>query len=114
MAAKPPLPDKNPESGPGLSKGVLWLILLALLIWNLLTFLPRTRPEVNIPYTAFLAQVRAGNVKDVRIRGAAISGTFGAPVVWPPEKKPGPAPAATPSTTRPPGAAASASPPAPT
>ncbi|MGE5345084.1 MAG: ATP-dependent zinc metalloprotease FtsH, partial [Acidithiobacillales bacterium] len=40
--------------------------------------------------------------------------TFGAPVVWPPEKKPGPAPAATPSTTRPPGAAASASPPAPT
>jgi cell division protease FtsH len=109
MAAKPPLSSRNPELRPGLSKGVLWLIFLALLVWNLLTFLPRARPEVNIPYTAFLSQVKAGNVKDVRIRGAQISGSFAAPVLWPPEKKPSPAPATTPSTTPPSRATASAS-----
>jgi cell division protease FtsH len=114
MAARPPVPDRNPKPPPGLPRVVIWLIFLALLVWNLLTLLPRSRPEVNIPYTAFLAQVRAGNVKDVRIRGAQISGRFAAPVVWPLEKRSAPAPAATGSASAPPRTTASASPPVPT
>jgi cell division protease FtsH len=109
MAAKLPVPEEKPELHPALPRGVLWLIFLALVVWNLLTFLPRTRPEVNLPYTAFLGQVKAGNVKDVRIRGAGISGTFNAPVLWPPERKAAPAPSGTPSASPSPAATAAAS-----
>jgi cell division protease FtsH len=76
----------------------MWLILLGLLAWNLITFLPRARPEVELPYTAFIAQVKAGNVVDVEIRGPKITGTLRAPLLWPPAKTtPTPAPSTTPS-----------------
>jgi hypothetical protein len=39
-----------------------WLFIIGLMVWNVWALLPATRPEVNIPYTAFLAQVRADNV----------------------------------------------------
>ena len=71
-----------------------WLVLLALLVWNAVTFLPAPRPEVNIPYTTLLAQVRAGNVAKVRIVGDAISGSFVKPLQWPqptPDTTPSPA-----------------------
>src|SRR4029453_11356059 len=60
-----------------------WLILLALLVWNAVTFFPTPRPEVSIPYTTLLAQVRAGNVAKVWVVGAAISGSFVKPLQWP-------------------------------
>jgi len=89
----------------------MWLILLGLLVWNLTTFFPRPHPEVELPYTALIAQVTAGNVKDVQIRGAAITGTLGTPLVWPPAKSaPSPAPSTTPSAA----ALASPAPAAPT
>jgi len=71
-----------------------WLVLLALLVWNAVTFLPAPRPEVNIPYTTLLAQVRGGNVAKVRIVGDAISGSFVKPLQWPqptPDTTPSPA-----------------------
>ena len=61
-----------------------WIVLIALLIWNIMTFWPRTHPrEVDIPYTAFLAQVRTDNVAKVRISGDKIIGSFVKPFLWP-------------------------------
>lgn len=72
----------------------MWLVLLGLLLWNLVTFLPRARPEVELPYAAFIAQVKASNVTEVEIRGPRITGALRAPLLWPPAKVvPTPAPA---------------------
>jgi cell division protease FtsH len=117
LATKPPVPDKPPASPGRPSIGLMWLILLGLLLWNLMTFLPRTRPEVALPYTAFVGQVKAGNVSEVEIRGPKITGKLRTPLLWPPAKAaPAPAPPAkaapapAPSTTPPAAAAASPAP----
>jgi len=60
-----------------------WLILLAMLVWNLLSFWPKAQPEISIPYSTFLTQVRAGNVASVRITGDKITGTFVSRISWP-------------------------------
>jgi len=62
---------------------VWWVALLILLIWSILGLLPSSRPEVTIPYTTFLAQVRAGNVASVTINGSQITGRFVQPFVPP-------------------------------
>jgi cell division protease FtsH len=102
MASKPPLPDKPPAGQRRPSLGLMWLILFGLLIWNLLALLPKARPEVQLPYTAFIAQVKAGNVTEVEIRGAGITGSLGSPLLWPPTKAtatPAPAPSSAPAST---------------
>ncbi len=53
------------------------------MVWNVLLFLPASQPEVSIPYSTFLAQVRADNVTKVHISGAEINGTFAKPFLWP-------------------------------
>jgi len=50
--------------------------MIVLIIWNIWTLWPEVSHEIAIPYTAFVSQVKAGNVKDVQINGAQISGTF--------------------------------------
>lgn len=60
-----------------------WLILLGLIIWNALLFWPAPQPEVNIPYSTFLDQIKQGNVSEVLIAGPQISGKFVKPVTWP-------------------------------
>jgi cell division protease FtsH len=45
---------------------------------------PTARAEVDIPYTAFLAQVRADNIASIHIAGDQITGTFVKPLLWPP------------------------------
>ena len=80
--------DTNQDSDeqPGWGKQphwIWWLVLLALVVWNVFAFLPSRRPEVTIPYTAFLAQVQDGNVSHVDIVGSEITGTFVKPVLWP-------------------------------
>jgi cell division protease FtsH len=62
---------------------IWWVILAALMVWNVLLFLPASQPEVSIPYSTFLAQVRADNVTKVHISGTEISGTFAQPFLWP-------------------------------
>jgi cell division protease FtsH len=92
----------------------MWLILLGLLVWNLVTLLPRARPEVELPYTAVVAQVKANNVSEVQIRGARITGEFRSAVPWPqatatpaPGASASPAPQATPPASgKPPAGAA--------
>lgn len=100
MAAQPKRPN---EGTPGQQPQVplrpwpWWSILAALLIWDLILFWPRSHPEVSIPYSTFLGQVRADNVVSVHIVGAAITGAFAKPILWPEPKpttasKPGIAP----------------------
>ncbi len=61
-----------------------WAIVLIILIaWNIIALWPKAHPEVNIPYTTFLAQVRVDNVRSVQIAGDQITGSFVKPFVWP-------------------------------
>ena len=53
-----------------------WLVLLALMAWNIYSFLPRTPPQIDLPYSTFLDQVKTGNVASVKITGSAITGSF--------------------------------------
>ena len=77
-----PQPDVPKPPRTGIS-WVWWVALLILLIWSILGLLPSSRPEVTIPYTTFLAQVRAGNVASVTINGSQITGRFVQPFVPP-------------------------------
>src|SRR5215470_2571800 len=75
-------PGTQPQGKPQQPRSPMrnWLYLLlfaALLIWNIILFWPQGQPSsATIPYSTFLAQVRAGNVQQVGIRGAEIRGTF--------------------------------------
>jgi cell division protease FtsH len=68
-----------------------WLLMLALLVWNVWAFWPSHQPQVSLPYTAFLEQVRAGNVSSVLISGDEISGQLAQAITWP-QPTPGPTP----------------------
>jgi cell division protease FtsH len=80
----------NPQGTPPKPKfsWIWWVILLALLVWNLLVFLPQGTPEVTLPYSSFIDQVEKGNVASVTITGSTITGTFNTAI---------PAPATTPA-----------------
>jgi cell division protease FtsH len=88
MAAKPPSAENPHEKRPHAPVGWLWLILAGLLLWNLIAFMNRSTATVSIPYTTFLDQVTKGNVTEVQIRGAQISGVFAVPIAWPPPSAP--------------------------
>ena len=78
-----------------------WLLFMGLVAWNVLSFWPKSHPEVTIPYTTFLAQVRANNVAKVHIEGDTIAGSFVKPMLWPP---PDARPDASPQSQTPPAA----------
>jgi cell division protease FtsH len=84
----PPQPE---PPAPRWQQIVFWVLIpLALMIWNIVALWPKAHPEVNIPYSAFLSQLRAGNVAKVRIAGDQITGSFVKPIPWPefkPESK---------------------------
>lgn len=91
----PQPPQDTPQGSAPFRRGNLiwWLVFIVLLVWNLMAFWPAGQAEVDVPYTTFLAQVRAGNVAEVRIQGDEITGSFLNPFQWP---QPTPSPAATP------------------
>jgi cell division protease FtsH len=91
MESKQQTPQK-----PNLS-WIWWLVLFGLLVWNVWSFVPPSHPEATIPYSAFLTQVRAGNVVSVLISGSQITGKFEQPTLWP-QSTPG---AATTATSQP-------------
>ncbi len=109
MAARPKTPSEGkPGQQPQAPQRAWswWPILAALLIWDLILFWPHSHPEVTIPYSTFLAQVRADNVVRVHIVGAAITGAFAKPILWPEPKpttasKPGIAPKPVMTTPKP-------------
>jgi cell division protease FtsH len=78
-------PEKQVPQTPRRISWISWLLLLvALAAWNIWLFQrPASTPAASIPYSAFLEQVRAGNVTDVRISGGDISGTFAQAIPWP-------------------------------
>jgi hypothetical protein len=48
---------------------IFWVLMpMAVIIWNMLILWPQVHPEIKIPYSIFLAQVRSGNVSRVEIR----------------------------------------------
>ena len=93
MANQPPQPAKNsgqqePAPSPW-REFILWiLIVIFFTVWYVVVLWPKAHPEVNIPYTAFVAQVRSGNVANVHIVGDEITGSFVKPVVWPAARQP--------------------------
>lgn len=74
--------NEQPPQKTGLS-WTWWIILAALILWNVYMFLPKSQPEVNLPYSTFLNQVKAGNVSEVHISGSDITGTFVQPYTPP-------------------------------
>src|SRR5262245_60872620 len=95
------MPSEQPKSPqpPSRSLVLWWIALSSLLIWNALVFWPRGAPEVPLPYSAFLAEVRADRVARVEIAGDRLTGSFTKPVRWPPRGEP--APEETPSRPEP-------------
>lgn len=78
-----------------------WLLALLLLIWNFVALLPRGQPELTIPYTTFLEQVRAGNVASIRVESNQITGRFVHSIKEPPPTQ-GAAPNSKPTASAPP------------
>jgi cell division protease FtsH len=74
--------QRPPERGPNLL--LWWLILIALLAWNMVSFRHPAQDEVaKIPYSVFINQLKADNVAKVYINGDEIGGHFVKPVLWP-------------------------------
>jgi cell division protease FtsH len=69
-----------------------WIVAIILLIWNIMSFLPKSRPEINIPYSQFISQVKAGNIANIQVSGSEITGKFV-------NSFPGPLPTLAPSQT---------------
>ena len=63
--------------GSSLPPWVWWVGLLVILLWNAYLFLvPKSPPAVDLAYSEFLNQVRAGHVATVTIAGQNATGTF--------------------------------------
>ena len=93
MASTKPQP---PPGGTGPQKAAtprvpnwLWLVFLAAtLALNLFVYAPRAEPRVDIPYSEFMDQLRAGNVANVELRDQEVSGEFKSQITWPKEAPP--------------------------
>jgi cell division protease FtsH len=88
-------PGEPPATPPrrGLPGRIWWAVFAVLLVWNVLAFFgSAASSSVEVPYSAFFAQVHEGNVDQVTINGQAVSGTFRLAIPWPPASaSPGPA-----------------------
>jgi cell division protease FtsH len=76
-------PEPRPPAAPNYRRIGVWLaasmLALALNYWAA-SRATQASPRVRIPYSPFfLAQVRAGDVLDIRTRGTAVQGTFRRP-----------------------------------
>lgn len=78
-------PSQQPENQMSRFSWLWWVALLALMIWNAVSLLPLGEPEVDLPYSDFVAQIEADNVSTVTISGSDISGKFDEAVSWPPD-----------------------------
>jgi cell division protease FtsH len=95
--------SQKPPQKTGINP-IWWLIMLGLLAWNVYAFWPHSQPEVSLPYSSFLAQVKAGHVQSVQISGSAIKGDFTQPqplgeLIPQLTPTPGPTPTGTAATT---------------
>ncbi len=79
----PQLPPKPPRRFIVMANILQWAVLLALLIWTWDSIRPATTSSVVLPYSALIAQIKAGNITQVTIIGNQIDGKFAQPVTWP-------------------------------
>ncbi len=73
----------TPPNRPNIS-WLWWVAVLALVAWYAYTLVPKSQPQVTLPYSTVLDQVKAGNVTAVDINGQTINGTLKSPITWPP------------------------------
>ena len=83
---------------------IWWVVMLALIAWNVYAFWPHSQPQISLPYSSFIGQVRADHVKAVQISGSSIKGEFNTPqplleLVPVPTPLPGATPVATETVT---------------
>ncbi len=78
--------SQKPSPGRSfLPSWVWWLVLMALLFWNVYALaVPKTTPSATLSYTAFLEQLRAGNVATVTFKDQTINGTLKNAIPAPP------------------------------
>ena len=62
---------------------IWWLIMIGLALWNIVTYWPKTSPEVQLPYTEFLDQVRSDNVSEIHVTEGRITGSLIRELEWP-------------------------------
>lgn len=92
-------PNQQPQIPQPRISPFWWIVLLALMIWNIITYFRSEPVQVEIPYSTFIDQVQAGNISKVTITGNEITGSFVKSITWP-QVTPGPTPtAATPIAT---------------
>ena len=83
---------------------IWWVVMLVLIAWNVYAFWPHTQPQISLPYSSFVDQVKADHVKAVQISGSSIKGEFNPPqplseLVPVPTPLPGATPVATETVT---------------
>jgi cell division protease FtsH len=75
--------DKNEQQvRPHLPRYWWWLLAL-LILWNLILFWPHSPQQVQLSYTDFLVQLKAGNVTSVVFQGSQITGSLAQPIADP-------------------------------
>jgi cell division protease FtsH len=77
--------EGGPRRGFPRRRWWLWVVVLALLAlnWVISDSLLSGQPPIHVPYTTFVTQLEAGNVKSVVTTGETIDGTFDTAVAEP-------------------------------
>src|SRR5215207_1924931 len=78
-----------------------WLWFALILLANILIvrfLLPGPQAPVEVPYTFFKEEVRAGNVEAIYSQGDTVEGRFEEPVTYPPKGEGGSQPGSEPSS----------------
>jgi cell division protease FtsH len=92
----------GPERQSGMPPRRTWLWFALILLANVLIvrfLLPGPEAPVEVPYTFFKEQVRAGNVEAIYSQGDTVEGRFEEPVTYPPKGEGGSQPGSEPSST---------------
>jgi cell division protease FtsH len=88
------------QSGMPPARSWLWFALILLANFLLVRFLfPGPEAPVEVPYTFFKEEVRAGNVEAIYSQGDTVEGRFEKPVTYPPKGERGSEPGSTASRT---------------
>jgi cell division protease FtsH len=67
--------SQKPPQKKGINP-IWWVVMLVLLAWNVYAFWPRSQPQINLPYSSFVDQVKADHISSVQISGSSIKGVF--------------------------------------
>ncbi len=58
--------SQKPPQKTGINP-IWWVVMLALIAWNVYAFWPRTQPQISLPYSSFVTQVKVDHVQAVQI-----------------------------------------------